>query len=199
MSLITRANHLWSFFNKPRGPSAKHALTRTQRRARDLMSLASLFGFCAVVGWLTVALIVWSASGVSSIEPSSARKVLEHWHWVVANKPAGASTLALGWLLTLVATLAPIVCLRRLGYALYTQAPLSFVVAQRFLWLGRALVANIVIGFAAGLIAASQIEGYDFTFSLGFWGTFMAAILAYVVADVIREGARAAEENREFV
>lgn len=194
----TRVRHLWSFFNKPRGPSAKLALTRTQRRARDLMSLASLSGFCVMVWWLTVAGLVWMASGVSSIDPSSAQKVLEHWHWV-PNKPFDASILALAWLLALIATMAPIVCLRGLGKALYVETPLSFVVARRFLWLGRALVANIVIGFASGWIAASQIKEYQLTFSLGFWGTFIAAILAYIVADMIREGARAAEENREFV
>ena len=65
------------------------------------------------------------------------------------------------------------------------------------------MVANIVIGFAAESIAASQIKeygfGFGFSFSLGFWGTVLAAILAYVVADIIREGALATEENREFV
>lgn len=198
MSFSTRATGIWSFFTKPRGPFAKNALTRTQRRARTLMSLASLIGFCAIVWWLMVILTVWSASGVSSIEPSSAQKVLEHWHWVL-KKPFDASVLVWAWLLASVATLAPIVCLRRLGYALYTQAPLSFIVARRFLWLGRALVANMVLGFAAGSLAASQIKEYQFSFSLGFWGTVLAAILAYVVADIIREGARAAEENREFV
>ncbi len=199
MSLGTRVNRLWSYFTKARGPFAKRALSRTQRRARTLMSLASLFGFCAVVWWLMIAFIVWSASGANSIDPPSSQKLLEYWHWAVANKPVNASMLALAWLLTLVATLAPIVCLRRLGYALYTQAPLSFIVARRFAWLGRALIANLVIGFVAGSIAASQVKKYDLSFSLGFWGTVLAAILAYVVADVIREGALAAEENREFV
>lgn len=195
----TRSERFGSFFSKARGPFAKHALTRTQRRARILMSLASLFGFCAVVGWLTIAIVVWRASGTGFVDQPMSHKLLEYWHWTAANKPLDASVLALAWLLTLVATLAPIVCLRRLGYALYTQAPLSFIVARRFTWLGRALVANIVIGFVAGWIAASQIKEYEFSSSLGFWGTVLAAILAYVVADVIREGARAAEENREFV
>lgn len=199
MPLSTRVHRFGSFFTKPRGPLAKRALTRTQRRARTLMSLASLFGFCAVVWWLMVAVIVWRASGTSSIDHPSSHKLLEYWNWAVANKSLDTSVLALAWLLTLVATLAPIVCLRRLGYALYTQAPLSFIVAQRFLGLGRALVANIVIGFVAGAIAASQFKTYEFSSSLGFWGTVLAAILAYVVADVIREGTRAAEENREFV
>ena len=198
MPLITRVTRVRNFFTKARGPFAKRALTRTQRRAHTLISLASLFGFCAVVWWLTAAGLALTASSVNSVAPSSAQKVLEHWHWVL-KKLFDASALVWAWLLAWVATLAPIVCLRRLGYALYTQTPLSFIVAQRFLWLGRALIANIVIGFVAGSIAASQIKEYEFGFSLSFWGTVLAVILAYVVADMIREGARAAEENREFV
>ena len=148
--------------------------------------------------WLLIALGLWQASGASSMEPSSAKKLLEDWH-MMPKKPFDASTFALAWLLSFVATMAPIVCLRRLGKALYTRPPLSFVVARHFLWLGRALVINIVIGAAASWIAASQIKDYQLTFSLGFWGTFIAAMLAYVVAEMVREGARAAEENREFV
>lgn len=199
MPIDTGSHSLRSFFSKQRGPSADSTLTRTRRRARNLMSLASLLGFFVVIWWLVIALVVWRASGTPSNDAPLSQHFLKYWHWAAASKPIDAPALVLAWLLTLAANLAPIVCLRRLGYALYTQPPLSFLVARRFLWLGRALVANIVIGFAAGLIAASQLKGYDFSFSLGFWGTFVAAILAYVVADVIGEGARAAEENREFV
>ena len=56
-----------------------------------------------------------------------------------------------------------------------------------------------MIGFAASWIAASQVDDYQITFSLGFWGTVIASLLAYVVAEMVREGARAIEENREFV
>ena len=198
MSLSTRVRRLWSFFNKPRGPSAKLALTRIQRQARDLMSLASVLAFFTIMGWLMIAVGLMQASGAAATKSSSLPRVLEHWH-MMPKQPFDMPMLALACLLAFVATMAPIVCLRRLGYALYTQAPLSFVVARRFSWLGHALVANIVIGFAAGVIAASQINEYQISFSLGFWGTFIAAILAYVVAEMVREGARAAEENREFV
>ncbi|HWU75851.1 MAG TPA: hypothetical protein VN043_05060 [Rhodanobacter sp.] len=192
-------SRFWSPFRKARESSTKIPLSRTQRSGRNLMSLASLFGFCAAIWWLMIALVVWRATGGLPNDAPLSQKLLKYWHWASTNKPIDASALGFAWLLTLVATLTPIVYLRRLGYALYTQPPLSFIVARRFLWLGRALVAHIVLGFAAGLIAVSQIKEYDFPFSLGFWGTFVAAILAYVVADVIREGARAAEENREFV
>ncbi|MEO8988648.1 MAG: hypothetical protein ABI293_11560 [Rhodanobacter sp.] len=162
------------------------------------MSLASVLAFFTIMVWLMIALGLVQVHGASATESSSLLRLLEHWH-MTPKQPLDTSMLALACLLAFVAAIAPIVCLRRLGYALYTQAPLSFVVARRFSWLGHALVANIVIGFAAGVIAASQINEYQISFSLGFWGTFIAAILAYVVAEMVREGARAAEENREFV
>ena len=198
MPKSTRLRSLWSFFSKPRGPSAKLALTRTQRRARDLMSLASALAFFTIMAWLLIALGLVQASGSGATKPSSLLRLLEHWH-MMPKQPFDTSMLALACLLAFVAAMAPIVCLRSLGKALYTQPPLSYIVARRFLWLGRALVINIVVGWIAGWIAASQIKEYQLTFSLGFWGTFIAAILAYIVADMIREGARAAEENREFV
>ncbi|CAM5228555.1 hypothetical protein [Rhodanobacter lindaniclasticus] len=185
-------------FSKARSVTGKITVSRIQRRARDLMSVASVLAFCTVMAWLLIAMGLWQASGTGPAESSSMHRLLEHWH-MMPNRPFNASLLALAWLLAFVATMTPIVCLRRLGKALYTQPPLSFAVARRFLWLGRALVINIVIGFAASWVAASQIEAYQITFSLGFWGTVIAAILAYVVAELVREGARAIEENREFV
>lgn len=198
MQIVTFVRHRWSFFTRSRRLSAKAPLTRIQRRARDLMSLASLFGFCAIVWWLMLALFAWMVSDVSSINPSSAQKVLEHWH-LMPKQPGNPWLLTLSWLLAFLATIAPIVCLRRLGKALYTQAPLSLVVARRFHWLGHALVGNLVFGFAAAWIAASQIKEYQMTLSFGFWGVVIAATLAYVVAEMVHEGARATEENREFV
>jgi hypothetical protein len=198
MSITTPARRLWSFFTRPRGPSANLALSRIQRRARDLMSLASVAGFFAVVGWLTVAGMVLTLSHTPSVDRSSAQTVLEHWQ-LMPKQAFDTWLLILSWLLAFIATMAPIMCLRQLGKALYTRSPLSLVVARRFHFLGHALVANIFIGFAAAWIAASQIKEYQISFSLGFWGTFIAAILAYVVAEMVREGARAAEENREFV
>lgn len=188
----------WSPVRKARRLSVKVPLSPIQCRARDLMSLASVLTFCVVMMWLLIALGLWQASDAGPTEISSVQRMLERWH-MMPNQPSDMPVLALAWLLAFVATIAPIVCLRSLGKALYTQPPLSFIVARRFLWLGHALVTNIVIGFAAALLAASQIKAYQLTFSLGFWGTVIAAILAYVVAEIVREGARAAEENREFV
>lgn len=198
MSAITPIRRLGNSFTNRRGPSVKSAtLTRIQRRARDLMSLASMAGFCAVVWWLMIGGMVWTVTASSS-DPSSAQKVLEHWN-LMPTQLANGWILALVWSLALVAMMAPIVCLRRLGKALYSQTPLSPTVARSFQWLGHALIANIFLGWIAAAIAASQIKAYQVTFSLGFLGTFIAAILAYVVAEMVREGALAAEENRGFV
>jgi hypothetical protein len=196
MPLSTRMRSVWGSLTKRRGPSAK--LTAIQRRAYDLMSMSSVLAFCTIMAWLLIALGLWQASGASSTDTSSPQRLLEHWH-MMPKKPFNTPMLVLAWLLSFFATMAPIVCLRSLGKALYTQAPLSFIVGRRFLWLGRALVINIVIGFAAALIAASHIKEYQLTFSLGFWGTLIAATLAYTVAEMVREGALAIEENREFV
>ena len=95
--------------------------------------------------------------------------------------------------------MAPIVCLRRLGKALRATSPLNLVVARRFSWLGHALLANLIGGFAARLVAATQIPQYQLSLGIGFLGTLTAATLAYVVAEMVREGTRAAEENRAFV
>ncbi|MEO8810597.1 MAG: hypothetical protein ABI386_10160 [Rhodanobacter sp.] len=198
MSLSSRVHRLWCFFNKPRGPLFKVTLTRIQRRAYDLMSVASVLAFCTIMVWFLIALGLLQLSGDTTFKSTSLMRLLERWH-MMPKQPFDLSTLALAWLLGFVAAIAPIVCLRRLGKALCTQPPLSFIVARRFLWLGRALVINILTGFAAAWIAASQVDEFQFSFSLGFWGTLIAAILAYVVADMIREGALAAEENREFI
>jgi hypothetical protein len=198
MSLGTAANRLLRLFNKSRNSSPRHALSPIRRRARDLMSLASALAFFTVMMWLFVAMGLLQTSGTGAGVRSSTRSLLEHWH-MMPTQPFNGYVLALAGLLAFFAAMAPIVCLRNLGKALYTEPPLSFIVARRFLWLGRALVFNIVAGCAAGLIAASQIKDYGFTFSLGFWGTVIAATLAYVVAEMVREGALAAEENREFV
>ena len=198
MQSRARASRFKNPFSRGPEPSGKPAPSRVQRHAVELMSLASLLGFFTAMAWLMIALGLWQTSGAGPTGSSSAQRMLEHWH-MMPSRPFNAPMLALGWLLGFVATMAPLVCLRRLGKALHVQPPLSSLVAQRFRWLGHALLGNIAIGFVASCVAASQIKGYQITFSLGFWGTVIAAILAYVVAEMVREGARAIEENREFV
>ncbi|MGN6706542.1 MAG: hypothetical protein ACTHJO_10845 [Rhodanobacter sp.] len=182
-------------------PAAEQASARTthiQRRANDIMSFASVLAFCTVGGWLLLALLFWQVSGVTRMDSSSAQELLERWHLLPKASFDGA-VLSAALLLALVAAMAPIVCLRRLGKALRATSPLNLVVARRFSWLGHALLANLIGGFAARLVAATQIPQYQLSLGIGFLGTLTAATLAYVVAEMVREGTRAAEENRAFV
>lgn len=182
-------------------PAAEQASARTthiQRRANDIMSFASVLAFCTVGGWLLLALLFWQVSGVTRMDSSSAQQLLERWHLLPKASFDGA-VLSAALLLALVAAMAPIVCLRRLGKALRATSPLNLVVARRFSWLGHALLANLIGGFAARLVAATQIPQYQLSLGIGFLGTLTAATLAYVVAEMVREGTRAAEENRAFV
>jgi hypothetical protein len=130
-STVTSVWCLRSSFNQSRAQSAKPTLTRIQRLARDRMSLASLAGSCAVVWWLMIASMVVAVSARRSLHPFSAQLVLEHWN-LMPKQPANGWLLARICMMAFVTMMAPIVCLRRLGNALYTQPPLSIVVARRF-------------------------------------------------------------------
>ncbi|MFC5525988.1 hypothetical protein ACFPPA_09560 [Rhodanobacter ginsengisoli] len=81
----------------------------------------------------------------------------------------------------------------------HLESPLSFAVAHRFRWLAHALVGNIIISGVVSWLASSQIPQYRLTIGIGFWGTLIAALLAYAVSDLVDEGARANQENREFI
>lgn len=200
MPLLTRTQRLWLYLNKPWGQPVGTGFTPIQRRARSLMSVASLFIFFAGGWWLLIALFAWQAAYLpaTSADGFSAQKLPEYWHlW--PTKSFNGQILALAWLLGFSATAAPLICLRRLGKTLFQEAPLSFVVARRFRWLGHALGTSIILGFTAGWLATSQITDYRISFGSGFWATLTATLLAYVVADLVRDGAQAAKENREFV
>lgn len=200
MSLFTAIQQRRFRFGKPQGRESRIGLTRTQRRARDLMSISSAAAFFAGGWWLMIAMATWLVGRLPAGSGGSlaGQGLLGRWH-LLPSGPFNSWLLASAWLLGFVATMAPLACLRRLGKALYAKPPLSTAVARCFLWLGHALSANIVLGFVASWIGASQIAHYRLTVSFGFWGTLVAAMLAYVVADLMREGARAIEENREFV
>ncbi|MEP7186300.1 MAG: hypothetical protein ABI767_10725 [Rhodanobacter sp.] len=199
MPVTHRAKRLWFYLNKPVKPSKHTAFTPIQRRARSIMSVASLFIFFAGGWWLLIALCSWEIAYLPSTSDGlAARALLEHWH-LLPMELLNAHLIALAWLLGFSATVAPLVFLRRLGKTLYLQAPLSFAVSRRFRWLGHALGASIILRFTAGWLAASQLAEYQINFGSGFWATLTAAMVAYVVADLVRDGAQAAEENREFV
>ena len=183
---------------RPAAEPAHARTTRIQRRANDIMSFASILAFCTVGGCMLLALLFWQVSGMTRMDSGSAQQLLERWHLLPKTSFDGA-VLSAALLLALVAAMAPIVCLRRLGKALRAPSPLNLVVARCFSWLGHALLVNLIGGFAAGLVAATEIPQYQLSLGIGFLGTLTAAILAYAVAEMVREGARAAEENRAFV
>lgn len=193
------ANKLWASLNKPVFQPSGSPAPRLHRRARDLMSISSLMAFFVAGWWLLIAgcIVVVARSPVSSPD-SSARNLLEHWHLLPAGH-VDFRLLLLAWVLGFASAMAPLICLRRLGKALLAQVPLSFTVASRFRWLGHALISNILVGLLSSVLAVSQIPQYQLSLTMGFWGTFTAALLAYVMADLVHDGARAAEENREFV
>lgn len=183
------------FFRQP----AKHSQTRIQRRARDLMSLASAGTFIVAIWWLFVG-INWqmALTNAGQANDAASHDMLMRWGALPLTGADWRILLAIS-LIGAIAALAPLMALRRLGSALYRGAPLSLPVAERFRGLARALTFNLIAGCIASLLSDYALATYRFNFSIGFWGTLVAAILAYLVAQIIREGALAAEENRAFV
>lgn len=167
-----------------------------QRRSSDLMSLASLAAFVAGFGWLMI------GAGLILVRENTAKSGTTHlltlFHWL-PSAHADYRTLAVAWLLGCTATLAPLLALRRLGKSLWSHTSPSLEVAQRFRSLAHALLFNLLGGAASAMLASTQTGRYQINFGMGFWGLLVAILLAYIVADLVREGATATAENREFV
>lgn len=174
----------------------RQSTSRLQRRSRDLMSLASLAAFVAGSGWLVIAtgLILEHAR----VAESGTTRLLALFHWL---PPAHADyrMLALAWLVGSAATLAPLLALRRLGKSLWLGPVPSPDVAQRFRTLAHTLLFNLLGGSASAMLASMQTGQYRVNFGMGTWGLLVAILLAYIVAELVREGAAATAENREFV
>lgn len=171
-------------------------MSKLQRRARDLMSLASLSAFAAGLGWLMIAFGL--AITYANKADSRMTRMLTHFHWL-PSEHADYRMLALAWLLGCAATLAPLLALRRLGKSLWQGPALSVDTARRFRALAHALLLNLVGGAASAMLASTRNGQLQIGFGLGTWGLLVAILLAYIVAELIREGAMAAVENREFV
>jgi hypothetical protein len=171
--------------------------SRLRRHAHNLMSLASLTAFAGGFGWLLIAagLAINHANGTTS---NGTTHLLRLFHWLPLAH-ADYRVLALAWVLGCWATLAPLVALRRLGKSLWTNPALSLATAQRFRALAHALLFNLLGGWAATLLAATQADQYRVGPGIGSWGLLVATLLAYIVAELVREGAAAADENHGFV
>lgn len=104
----------------------------------------------------------------------------------------------MGWALALVATIAPMVCRRRLMKTLHACI-FEPELGRRLHWLSHALIAIIISRFIAACVAFSQINDYQVSFSLGIWGTAVAAIVAYPIQEMGRDVALGTEQIRPFV
>lgn len=180
-------------------PASDKASSRLRRRARDLMSLASLAAFFAGGGWLIIAacLLLNRASHDSSAT-AHAHHLLGTLQWLPSPQ-ADYRILAAAWLLGCTATLSPLIALRRLGRSLWRNPSLNHNVARRLQVLAHALLFSLLGDWSAGILASSQAGHYRIVFGMGTWSQLTAILLAYIVAELVRQGATAAAENREFV
>lgn len=169
--------------------------TRLQRRARNLMSLSSLAAFIGGMGWLVIAASLVTAN--SGAAPPASR-MLAAIEWLPAPH-ADYRVLALAWLFGAAATLVPLLTLRRLGKSLWQQPALNPDMARRFLMLAHALLFSLLGGWTANLLASSQAGQYRIGFGMGLWSLLAGILLAYIVAELVREGATAVAENRNFI
>lgn len=169
--------------------------TRLQRRARDLMSLSSLMMFVSGIGWLVIAASLAMASNGAS---PHAGRTLAAFRWLPAPQ-ADHHVLALAWLSGCAATLAPLVALRRLGKTLWQNPVLNPDMARRFRAFARALLFSLFGGWLAAALASTQVGQYRIGFGMGTWSLLAAILLAYIVAELVSEGAAATAENHDFI
>ena len=180
----------WAIFL---GISEAQVQRRWRNRARWLLSLSSLGMFGSTLLGLTEAIVV---SGIGTggrlhhvlfagIQLDLAQ-VPPHW---------AVLTVLVTWALMFFCFLA----LRRLATALHAGPLLSTRVAARFEWLGHWLLINVLAGWTISPILLVATRRFSVTFSTGLLASFIAILLCYTVAGMVREGARAVEENRAFV
>lgn len=180
----------WAIFL---GISEAHAQRRWRNRARWLMSLASLGMFGSALLGLTEAIVV-PGIGTGS-RPHSA---------LFAGIQQNLARIAPGWVVfgVLLAWALVFTCflaLRRLAKALYEGPLLSARVAARFEWLGHWLLVDVLACWIISPVLLVATQRLSLTFSTGLLASIIAILLCYTVAGIVREGVRAAEENREFV
>ena len=178
-------------------PNRQPPANRLRRRARDLMSLASLAAFVAGLGWSLIAVSL-AISHAKDPPAASSLHLLALFHWM-PSAHADYRVLALALSLGCMATLAPLLALRRVGKSLWLNPAPSIEVARRFRTLAHALTFNLLGGWASSALASTQTGQFRAGFDVGTWGLLIAILLAHVVAALVQEGASAADENREFV
>lgn len=185
----------------PVGRSQPPRRSLLSRRARDLMSIASLLAFMAGAAWLLIGIGLLAHLDAGVMGSSSSDRLLGFFGWLPASD-ASASRLGMVWLIGGSAAVAPPIALRRLGYRLWKTEGLDLELARRFRTLGHALSFNFVAGLTISVIGDGQWAAgtaHRYSFGTGSWSLIAAVLLAYLVAELMRDGAMAVAENRDFV
>ncbi len=170
-----------------------------RNRAYNLMSLASISMFVGVI--ILLFMLAYAVAG-QHIEPPQSSYFSRLLLSLRLSKlrPGPIFRIIVVFTLAFIAFLAPLIALRRLAKALYQGLLLNMVVASRFDRLANALLLSFLISYLLKLWSVIPM-GYTpiATSFFGFFGFLIAVSLCHTMAGIIREGARAAEENQEFV
>jgi hypothetical protein len=164
--------------------------------ARGLMSLASLGMFATAFGGLLMTFAVSEAYAGKSV----ARPFLSLAGLAPDSLARVPPAVAFSVVLLLATTaFACFVQLRRLGKALDRGPLLGILVASRFRWLGHLLSLNLFAGLILPQLVRLQTVRIGLGFNAGFLISLIGVFVCYAVAGIVREGVRAADENRGFV
>ncbi len=170
-----------------------------RRRAYGLMLLASISMFLGVLFVLHMLVNAVAGQPIDLPQSSYFSRLLLSLR-SSELMPGSIFLIIVAFTPVFIAVLAPLIALRRLAKALYQGSLLNMVVASRFDRLANTLLLSLLVsyllplrpGFPMGYIPAGN----------GFYSFFVFLIaigLCHTMAGIIREGARAAEENRQFV
>ena len=110
--------------------------------------------------------------------------------------PATAATIVL---LLAASAFACLVLVRMLGKALAAGATPSTRIVVRLRWLGHLLSLNLFASLFLPVWLDLQTGRLGFGFNAGFFPSLIGIYVCYALAAMVREGARAADENRGFV
>lgn len=175
-------------------------LNPLQKRARNLMSMSSVFQLTVFFGWLFA---VWASINLDS--RGSTLMISPFWTaWLREAEPSVVAVM----LVTLpewIAMFWALTRLRSLAKALYSQPPISTAVAGQFSKLANAVVVMIVVfvfgrGLVADLVLPASTQNPPT--AIGFTAFLLLVIIVMVlrsVAFLLREACRLDEENRSFV
>lgn len=110
--------------------------------------------------------------------------------------PATAATIVL---LLAASAFACLVLVRMLGKALAAGATPSTRIVVHLRWLGYWLTLNLFASLFLPAWLDLQTGRLGFGFNAGFFPSLIGIDVGYALAAMVREGARAADENRGFV